>query len=454
MATIAAIATPSGSGGIGIVRISGPQAKALLGRVFLPHSRRFVNFQPWTLHRGVMLDVNDEPLDDVLVVYMPGPRTYTGEDVAEIHCHGGIYLAQAVLQSVLRLGARLAERGEFTRRAFLNGRMDLSQAEAVGELIGAASADGARQSLDRLEGRMGAEARKLSAMVDELRLLARVGVDFPEEEIEGLRPDEFGQAIEKIIHKLDQLLAGAARARLLSEGAMIALAGPVNSGKSSLLNALSGRPRALVAAEPGTTRDYIEERLDLGGLACRIVDTAGLRESAACDIEAAGIARSRQVIGKADLVALVVDSAMPVFDDEIAKIAAEKTCVLVCNKSDLAPAPAGLPAWTDKLPICHTSAITGENIDVLGALMSKILLKPVSGRIYENMVAPNIRQADALRRAREELRMLQTEIAAGAPCDCCLTRLDTAAANLGEIIALAPEDELLDSIFSRFCIGK
>ena len=454
MSTIAAVATPPGQGGIGIVRISGPGAKNLLGRVFLPHSRRFVNFRPWTMHRGVILDEKDEPLDDVLAVFMPGPRTYTGEDMAEIHCHGGAYLVQAVLRSLFRLGARAAERGEFTRRAFLNGKMDLSQAEAVSELIAASGEEAIRLSLDRLEGRLGAQARELSGLIDNLRILARVGVDFPEDEIEELEPEAASIALEKIIARLDRLLEGAERARLASQGAMIVLAGAVNAGKSSLLNTLSGRNRALVAAEPGTTRDYIEERLNLDGLACRLVDTAGLR-TADSEIEAAGIAKSRELLKQADLIVLIIDSAAPVFpDEEFANLATARPCLLTFNKIDLGANKTELPVWARELPSCEISALTGANIDGLCATLRRMLLAPLPDGAFDNGVTPNIRQAEALRRARAELCALQADFGAGVPHDCCLARLDTATACLGEIIGLSAEDEMLDSIFSTFCIGK
>lgn len=455
MDTIAAIATPPGSGGIGIVRISGPDTKAILGQIFLPRSGKFVNFRPWTLHHGVLLDGNDEPLDDALAVFMPGPHTYTGEDVGEIHCHGGSFMMQAALQSVLRLGARAAQRGEFTRRAFLNGRMDLSQAEAVGELIGASGREAARLSLDRLEGKLGAEARELSRKIDDLRIQARLGVDFPEEEIDSLDVEGFRSRLGQVIRQLDSLLAGAERARLLNEGAMVVLAGPVNAGKSSLLNALSGRNRALVTPEPGTTRDYIEERLDFDGFCCRLIDTAGLRSDAENAVEAAGIAKSHELISQADLVVFVSDSTEPVlFDEDVRSIFESKPSILVCNKSDLAHSTPQLPEWAQAARSCHTSAVTGENIDALGRLIRSELVGQAGMGRRDGEVAPNVRQAEALKNAREELVVLDLEIPNGLTYDCWLTRLDGAASALEDILTLMPEDALLDRIFSSFCIGK
>lgn len=453
MPTIAAIATPPGQGGIGIVRLSGPGSKTLLSRVFLPRSPKFSNFRPWTLHRGALLDSNDEPLDDVLAVYMPGPRTYTGEEMAEIHCHGGPFMVEAAMESLYRLGARLAEPGEFTRRAYLNGRLDLSQAEAVAELISAPSREAARHSLGRLEGRLAEQVLNLTQIIDELRALSRVAIDFPDDEIEGLGPEEFERRVEEVIDAIKLLLKGAERARLMADGATVVLAGPVNAGKSSIFNALVGTNRALVTEHPGTTRDYLEQRLLLDGLPINLVDTAGLRESVD-EIENMGIARSRELLASADLAVIVLDgSRLPVQEEYMELLAdlerADTPYIYVWNKADLGQE---IPDWIAGYRNCAISAKTGANLEVLSALVRECILGQDNLAFCE--VSPNIRQKAALEGALEELIRLVEDIKAGQTYDCCLARLDMASEQLGSILALAPEDELLNRIFSQFCIGK
>lgn len=457
MPTIAAIATAPGRGGISVIRISGPGAKSLLARVFLPHSPRFENFRPWTLHHGVLLDNADMPLDDVLAVYMPGPRTYSGEDMAEIHCHGGNLMARSALDSLLRLGARLAERGEFTRRAFLNGRMDLSQAEAVAELIAAPSREALANGLARLEGALARQTRELKSELDELRALAKIGIDFPDDEIEGLAPGQFRARITAVLDVIRNLIRGAARARLMENGCSIVLAGGVNVGKSSLLNALAGRDRALVADIPGTTRDFIEEHLDFNGLPVRLIDTAGLRSHNCGEVESMGIERSRELMGQSDLTALVLDASMPEsahVREYLPMDAREGKCLLVWNKIDIAAPPAKPPAWAQGWPVCAVSAKTGENLERLADCMRSLLLDGAGTMPPDIAVAPNRRQTLALEKAGDELDLLLEDISNAVPYDCSLSRLDTASQALMEIVALAPDDELLDKIFSQFCIGK
>lgn len=472
MSTIAAIATPPGAGGIGIVRISGPRAKEVLARVFLSHSPDFENFRPWRLHRGRMLDRHGEELDDVLAVFMPGPRTFTGEDMAELHCHGGPFLLQAALESVLCLGARQAERGEFSRRAFSNGRMDLSQAEAVAELIGASSREAARLGLNRLDGQLGRQTVALREELENLRAHACLGVDFPDDEVPALAPDAFARAVDGVAASVRRLLSGKRRARLMQEGALVVLVGAPNAGKSSLLNALLGRERALVTDIPGTTRDFLEEQCDFEGLPVRLVDTAGLRTArsdAADPVEALGMALTRHKLGAADLLLVVLDGARlgeagaraehcpePV-TAEILALAADAgvSPLLVWNKCDLcAPqAPGGWPpVWGRHLPACMVSAATGAHVEELARLARAQLLETAPPG--DGALAPNARQALALERALAELDALSADIMAGQPHDCCLARLDTAAAALGEVTGLGTAAEVLDRVFEHFCIGK
>ena len=470
MGTIAAIATPPGAGGIGIVRISGPRAKEVLARVFLSLSPDFENFRPWRLHRGRMLDRHGEELDDVLAVFMPGPRTFTGEDMAEIHCHGGPFLLEEALLSVLSLGARQAERGEFSRRAFENGRLDLSQAEAVAELIGASSREAARHGLGRLDGQLGRQTAALREELDDLRAHAVLGVDFPDDEVPALAPEDFARAVDAAAASVRRLLAGKRRARLMQEGAQVVIAGAPNAGKSSLLNALLGRDRALVTDIPGTTRDFLEEQCDFGGLPVRLVDTAGLRaeEAGADPVEALGMALTRERLTRADLVLVVVDGGRlgeggalaPACPDpvaaEILRLAAEAEvpALIVWNKCDVAAprAPAWPPAWAEGRSACQVSAITGERLEELAALARALLLADAPPA--EGSLAPNARQAVALERALAELTALAADIRAGQPQDCCLARLDTAAAALGEVTGVGTAAEVLDRVFEHFCIGK
>jgi tRNA modification GTPase len=462
--TIAAIATPPGRGGIGIVRVSGPDSKGLLARIFLPFSPGFENFRPWTMYRGRVLDEMGEPLDDALAIYMPGPHTFTGEDSAELHCHGGNFLLRAVLASLIDLGARQAQPGEFSRRAFLNGRMDLSQAEAIAEMISAPSREALRYGLNRLDGMLGRFATNMREALDRLRTAVCLAIDFPEDEHECLPPESFAEAVGDIILRIDRLLAGARRAQIMQTGAMVVLAGAVNAGKSSLANALLGRDRAIVSDAPGTTRDYLEEPCDLLGMPTRLVDTAGLRTETE-GVEAQGVAIAREKLAQADLILLVVDgerlgrqgASRTTCPDPVAAevLAAHRhsPILLVWNKLDLC-APARLPPlWARSFPSVAVSALTGEKVDTLVKEIRSTLLDRETGEV-DGGLAPNERQARCLLKAKETLAALRKDIESGQPYDCCANSLDAAALSLGEITGYSSSADVLDRVFSQFCIGK
>lgn len=465
MPTIAAIATAPGAGGIGIVRISGPQSREILSRMFSPASAKFSGFRPWGLHRGRALDHEGAPLDDVLAVFMPGPRTFTGEDVAEIHCHGGPFIVQAILETALRLGARAAERGEFSRRAFVNGRMDLSQAEAVAELIAAPSREALRYSLNRLDGLLGRKVTALRRRLEELRVQMSLAVDFPDEEVECLAPEAFAAVVEDVAAAVRGLLTGQRRAQVMQQGAVVVLAGAVNAGKSSLLNALLGRNRALVTDIPGTTRDFLEESCQLDGLPVRLTDTAGLRETDE-SVEEMGVALSRQKVRQADAILLLVDggrlgpagAAADICPDEAVREVLEQAgdipVLLVWNKVDLAEPAVWPPVWGHGRPCVRISASTGHNVDTLARRLRALLLDDGSHTPPSDGLAPNARQSLVLERALHELDALLADIAAGSPYDCCSVRLDAAAALLGEVTGLDSPEEVLNRVFSSFCIGK
>ena len=465
MTTIAAIATAPGAGGIGIVRLSGPRAKEILARLFLPLSAGFVNFRPWQLHHGRVLDSHGEALDDVLAVFMPGPRTFTGEDVAEIHCHGGVFIVQAVLESALRLGARQAQRGEFSRRAFCNGRMDLSQAEAVAELVAAPSREAVRFGLSRLEGLLGRRVRALRTELDGLRAQMCLAVDFPEEEVESLHPTAFAWRALAVRQALEGQGGAQRRARVMQQGAQVVLAGAVNAGKSSLMNALLGRQRALVTDIPGTTRDFIEEGCDLDGLPIRLVDTAGLREATE-SVEHLGIALSREKLAQADAILLVVDGGALGEDGaaavvcpepaatEVLETAGDIPVLLVWNKADLCDPAVFPPRWAGRRPALRLCARSGAGLDELAARLRECILAGTAETPPEDGLAPNARQALALEQARRELEGLHADILSGMPYDCCAVRLAAATAYLDEVTGSNSTEEVLNSIFEHFCIGK
>lgn len=303
--TIAAIATPSGPGGIAIIRMSGSQVLSIVTPLFVsPTGRTAATLLPRTMHYGFILDADGVRLDEALVVHMPGPHSATGEDVLEIHCHGGPAIAAAILEAVLTKGARLAEPGEFTRRAFLSGRIDLAQAEAVAEAIAAPTREGVRLAQAKMSGSLSQMVNELRGVIDTLRMHFAAALDFPDEEGEIVPQAMLMEQVEFVKERLGQAMAGYERARLWREGASIVLIGQVNAGKSSLLNALLGRERAIVSDTPGTTRDYIEETIQIGGMPLRCVDTAGLRMSAD-HIEEEGMRRALELAAEADVVVLV-----------------------------------------------------------------------------------------------------------------------------------------------------
>ncbi len=457
--TIAAIATAQGAGGIGIVRISGKNSKQILARVFLPASPNFTNFRPWTLHRGRFIDEQGQVIDDVLAVYMPGPKTFTGEHVVEIHCHGGQAILQLVLQTLTTHGARLAERGEFSRRALLNGRVDLTQAEAIAEMIAAKNPAALRLGSNKLDGLLGKYVSTLRENLEHLRRSLSVAIDFPEEEVECLSPTEFVQIISDVRNALEKLLQAHERYRHWQEGATVALAGPVNAGKSSLLNALLGYNRALVTDIPGTTRDFLEEYINIENLSVKLVDTAGLRQ-ASDHIERMGIERGRARIEDADAIILVLDGSIgpktiDALLEEDKRLATLEHTIIAWNKSDLAP-EINLPAKWEKLAskCLLVSAKEGQGLDELCTHIKSIILKEHNTEPKAAEIVPNMRQANLLKDAAAELGILATDIGNALPYDVCSVRLDSALSLLGQITGLDSSDEMLDKIFSTFCIGK
>lgn len=455
--TIAAIATPPGEGGIGIVRISGPEALDIGGKVF--RAKRGKPLKETESHRlrlGLAIDPESgEVLDEVLAAVMRAPRSYTAEDVVELHCHGGPLACARVLEAVLKAGARLAEPGEFTRRAFLNGRLDLAQAEAIINIIRARSRLGLAAAVAQLEGEL---SRRIKALKDEITgVLAAVeaSLDFPEEvgEVSPAEKERLARVKEGIL----KLLGTWEEGKILSQGIKIALVGRPNVGKSSLLNALLREERAIVSDIPGTTRDTISEALQLGGFPCQLVDTAGLRK-AADGLERLGIARSRAAVAAADLILLVIDlkSGVTPEDEEIAGELGNKPVIIVGNKADAVDRVdrEGLARLAAGRPWVVVSAKSGEGLEDLRRAVRDLVLAGRAFRQSEEPLLLRERHRAALDRALRSLEEALKAWEESLPLDLVSIDLYAAWQALGEITGETAREDLLDRVFSEFCLGK
>lgn len=456
--TIAAVATPPGRGGVGIVRISGPRSRLVASRLFLSPRPGFSGLRPYILHHGSLRAPSGRILDEAMAAYMPGPGSYTGEDTVEFFCHGSPAVLRAVLAAAFAYGARPAGPGEFTRRAYVNGRLDLSQAEAVAELIAARGDAQADMALVRLAGGMGQAARELGLALDDLRASVCLAVDFPDDEMECLPKPSFGAGVSAVIGRIEALLAAHKRARPFREGARVALFGRVNAGKSSLFNALLGTDRALVAAVPGTTRDYLEEGLDLDGLPVKLTDTAGLRQTPDA-VEQAGKARGLALSEQAALGLYVVDGSVPFVPDPeaealVAALGPDRVLVVVA-KADLPaadPAPADVLAGHG-LESVAVSARTGQGLSGLLAAVRARLTRD-AGPPEPDTPAPSDREAASLVAAKDELLALLEDIRDDLPYDLLGVRLEAASLALADITGETPAEEVLNAVFAKFCIGK
>jgi tRNA modification GTPase len=452
--TIAAIATPLGEGGLAVVRISGTRAMAIADASFLPvgpSSLKPSAAASHTIHYGKIV-MDGKVIDEVLLAALRAPRTFTREDTVEISCHGGLLPAKLVLDTLLRNGARLAEPGEFTRRAFLHGRIDLAQAEAVADLIHARTELSLSAANEQLAGKL---SRRIDQLRDDLMLtLAHVEahLDFPDEDIAPDTRATLLKRLESAIAFMDELLRTANEGQILRRGIRAAILGRPNAGKSSLLNQLLGRDRAIVSHIPGTTRDTIEETANIRGLPVVFIDTAGLRE-AGDEIEIEGIRRSRQTLAAAELILHVLDASQPLTPadaDYLAEFAGKKR-IIVRNKTDL-PAQLDLPP-DPATPVVDVCCLDGQGIEVLKDAIKQLVWR---GEITAEMtqVTINSRHQDALQRARAMTRQAADALHDDATLELVAMDLRIAANAVGEIVGKTTTEDLLDSIFSTFCIGK
>jgi tRNA modification GTPase len=450
--TITAIATPPGEGGIGIVRISGSDAASIGLRIFRP--RRTGRLRSYRLRYGHVVDPDDgRVIDEALLSFMRGPRSFTGEDVIEIACHGGPLPLQRTLDQALAAGARLARPGEFTLRAFLNGRIDLSQAEATLDVIRARTDAGLALAQAQLGGWLAHEVRTTRAELLECLAYVTVIVDFPEDEVD---LQDIGPQLHAGLERVTTLLDGADQGLIYRQGARIALIGRPNVGKSSLLNALLRSDRAIVTPIPGTTRDTLEESANLEGIPVVLIDTAGIHDSPD-PVERLGIARSQAALQSADLALLVCDGSVPLSPDDraLAELIGEHPAILVWNKADLPlVADRHLPLAREPLASLPISAQQVQGIDALAQAIARALLGGILPAAGEARLVSNPRHRDALRRANDHLRAAYASWNAAVPADLLAGDLHVALNALGEITGETVGDDLLDVVFSRFCIGK
>ena len=452
--TIAAIATPLGQGGLAVIRVSGGKALATVDALFTPASKsktRLAKAKTHTLHYGHIVR-DGQRLDEVIVSVMKAPATFTREDVVEISCHGGIRSTKTVLDAVLDAGPRLALPGEFTKRAFMHGRIDLAQAEAIADLIHARTDLALSAANEQLAGKLSQRINKLRD--DLMHVLAHIeaNIDFPDEDIEPDTLSGLVQRLENAGRLIDELLSTANEGQLIRRGIRAAIIGRPNVGKSSLLNQLLGRDRAIVSAVAGTTRDTISEEAQIRGIAVVFIDTAGLQESDD-PIEREGIRRSRESLTQADLILHVIDASEALTSDDQVYLADfdGKPRILVLNKSDL---PNRLDQTESKgSPIVSVSCLNGQGIEPLKESIRNLVWDgDITSEMLEVMI--NSRHQEALRRASDSLRTALEQLLAGTPLDLVALDLRIGTNAVGEIVGQTTTEDLLDSIFSTFCIGK
>ncbi len=455
--TVAAISTPMGTGGIGIVRISGEKALCIASKIFVPCGKNtdVMCFKSHTVHYGIIKDLSGKTVDEALLTYMKAPHSYTGEDVVELSCHGSITSVKYLLRAVIEAGARLAGRGEFTKRAFLNGRLDLAQAEAVTDIITSKSEQALACAVNQLEGRLSEKINAVREKLVEVMAYIEAETDFPEDDVSGLSADEVKEKLKASLDEIKALLNGMNTGKIIRDGITTAIIGRPNVGKSSLLNVLIGENRAIVTDIPGTTRDTVEEYLELDGITLKLADTAGIR-STSDTVEQIGVDRAFDALEKAQLVLFVADlSEMPGKDDiALLEKTNGKTAVLVLNKSDkeLSGAEQAYKALAE-IPSVKISAADGSGITELTTLIKKLF---GCGDIESDNIPLlyNMRHFESLVRAGKSTENALSALENGFSADMLFIDVFDALSSLGEVVGMNVSEEVVDKIFEKFCVGK
>ena len=453
--TIAAIATAMSSSGIGIIRISGEDAVTITEKIFrMKNGKKLSEMPTHTIHYGHICD-GEEVIDEVMVLLMRGPKSYTREDTVEIDCHGGVYVMRRVLETAIRYGARPAEPGEFTKRAFLNGRIDLSQAESVIDVIHAKNEFALKSSMKQLSGSVSNAIKEIRGTVLHEIAFIESALDDPEHiSLDGY-PEQLQGIVEEVSGKIEKLLSTSDNGKILKEGISTVIVGKPNAGKSSLLNTLLGEERAIVTDIAGTTRDVLEEQINLNGIILNIIDTAGIRDTEDV-VEKIGVDKAKKYVKDADLIIYVVDSstALDENDFEIMELLRDKTAVVLMNKSDLQPVTTAeeVKSHLDKTVI-SISAKEQVGIDTLEEIIKELFFH---GEVTFNdeVYITNIRHKTALQEALNSLHLVVQSIRDGMPEDFYSIDLMNAYEDLGSIVGEAVEDDLVNEKFSKFCMGK
>ncbi|MBI4650433.1 tRNA uridine-5-carboxymethylaminomethyl(34) synthesis GTPase MnmE [Candidatus Desantisbacteria bacterium] len=464
--TIAAISTPPGEGGIGIVRLSGPDTLKITQKIFLPFKNNFINPRSHSLIYGnIISPESKEIIDEVLLSTMRAPYSYTREDVVEINCHGGLLPLTKILQLVLEHGARLAEPGEFTKRAFLNGRIDLAQAEAVIDIIRSKTEESMRHAAFQLQGKTSGEITLLRNLLIDLRSHLELSIDFIEDDLEIISKNKLLELLYQALEKIDKLLSSAKIGRILREGIKIAIIGRPNVGKSSLLNRLLNEERAIVTHIPGTTRDIIEETININGIPAAIIDTAGIRKTTD-EVEKLGIERTRMSIHQADIVLLTLDVSEKLHEEdiEIIKEIKNKKTIYVLNKIDkiFNSESKSVQNFLDliyeetfsrEIPHIQISSLTGEGIENLKKLIYNLIInKRIDNK--NDVFINNIRHEEALKKAGYSLLRAIEGVKSKLSPEFIASDVKEASENLGIITGKTFTEDILDNIFKNFCIGK
>lgn len=454
--TIAAIATSIGEGGISIIRVSGSDVLKIAASIFKGKNDKSIKeIKSYTMRYGYIIDVESkEIIDEVILSYMKGPKSFTAEDTVEINCHGGVIATNRVLNEVIKAGARLAEPGEFTKRAFLNGRIDLSQAEAVIDIIRAKTELSMKSAVAQAEGRISQEIKKLRNKLLEIIAHIEATVDFPEEDLEEITSELTASRLSRVTLEIENLLKSADQGKILKDGLSTVIVGKPNVGKSSLLNTLLMEKRAIVTDVPGTTRDVIEEYMNLDGVPIKIIDTAGIRDTEDL-VEKIGVERSKEKIKEADLIILMVDASRELDSEdlEIINFIKDSKYIVLLNKSDLPNKinKADLDILNSQYVI-DISAFTGEGINNLKSTIKQLFFK---GEIStDSAMITNIRHKQALLRAKESCKAALETLKDTLAIDLASIDVRNAWFSLGEITGETVEEDIVDKIFSEFCIGK